>query len=181
MTTKNSSDVLLHPVRLRVVVAISGRELTTSELATLLPDVAQATLYRHIARLVDAGVLEVADERQVRGVVERTYRLATDEAVVDAQEAAAMTSDEHVAGFITFTGTLIDAFSRYAQNPAASFGTDPVGYRTAVLWLSEAEADDLVAGLTEVLQPFLEHEPSPERSRLQLSSILIPDLATPGD
>lgn len=37
-----------HPVRLRVIIALGGRTLTTKQLAEALPDVAQATLYRHV-------------------------------------------------------------------------------------------------------------------------------------
>ena len=57
MTT---ADLLLHPVRLRIVQAFLGdRALTTSDLAAELADIPPASLYRHVARLVDAGVLAV--------------------------------------------------------------------------------------------------------------------------
>ena len=72
MATKlTPTDVVLHPVRLlRIVQAFLGdRELTTGELRSELRDVATATLYRQVAAMVDGGVLEVADERRVRGAV----------------------------------------------------------------------------------------------------------------
>ena len=51
-----TADLLLHPVRLRIVEAFLGdRALTTSALAAELADVPPASLYRHVARLVDAG------------------------------------------------------------------------------------------------------------------------------
>ena len=69
-----SADLLLHPVRLRIVQAFLGdRALTTGELHAELDDVPTASLYRHVAHLVDAGVLSVVAERRVRGAVERTY------------------------------------------------------------------------------------------------------------
>ncbi|WP_324273703.1 helix-turn-helix domain-containing protein [Blastococcus brunescens] len=55
-----SADLLLHPVRLRVVQAFLGdRTLTTSDLRAELPDVPTASLYRHVGVLADAGVLTV--------------------------------------------------------------------------------------------------------------------------
>lgn len=45
-------------------------------------DVPPASLYRHVARLVDAGVLAVVAERRVRGAVERTHVLRTSAATV---------------------------------------------------------------------------------------------------
>ena len=47
-------DLLLHPVRTRIVAEFSGRRRTVRELAAALPDVPQTTLYRQV------GVLEVA-------------------------------------------------------------------------------------------------------------------------
>ena len=79
-----SADLLLHPIRLRIIQAFLGdRALTTTELRAELPDVAPATLYRQVARLVDAGVLGVVAERRVRGATERTYVLRASSASVD--------------------------------------------------------------------------------------------------
>ena len=72
----SSAELLLHPVRLRIMQAFLGdRALTTSQLSAELSDVPAASLYRHVARLVRANVLQVVAERQVRGAVERTYVL----------------------------------------------------------------------------------------------------------
>src|SRR6185312_13615775 len=72
-------ELLLHPVRLRIVHALSGgRTVTTAQLCARMPDVSQATVYRHVGLLTDAGILEVAGEQRVRGFVERSYRLVRD-------------------------------------------------------------------------------------------------------
>jgi len=53
-------DLLLHPVRLRIVHAMSGgRILTTSDLCTRLPDVPKTTVYRHVALLKDFRYLSL--------------------------------------------------------------------------------------------------------------------------
>ncbi|MEK8107241.1 hypothetical protein NKG94_22585 [Micromonospora sp. M12] len=39
-------------------------------------------MYRHIAVLAEAGVLEVVDERRVRGTVERSYRVRQDQGTI---------------------------------------------------------------------------------------------------
>lgn len=79
-------ELFAHPVRLRIVHALSGgRVVTTSELCALIPDVSKATVYRHVGVLADGGVLEVDAEQRVRGAVERRYRLSRDRAVIDSR------------------------------------------------------------------------------------------------
>ena len=85
----NKLDLLLHPVRLRIVHAMSGgRTTTTSELCARLPDVSKATVYRHVALLAEGELLEVDGEQRVHGAVERRYRLHQARAVIDRDAAA---------------------------------------------------------------------------------------------
>ena len=76
MGHQHKADIILHPVRLRILVALGGTKLTAQQLVRLLPDVPQTTLYRQLNLLTRHGVLEVAEERRVRGTVERVYRPA---------------------------------------------------------------------------------------------------------
>ena len=72
-----SADLLLHPLRLRIVQTFLGdRQLTTGQLLAEIDGIPPATLYRQVATLAKAGVLTVVGERQVRGTVERTYALS---------------------------------------------------------------------------------------------------------
>ena len=62
---------------------------TTAQLRERLPDIAPATMYRHIATLADAGVLEVDSEKRVRGTVERSYRVVALKRMLAAFEGTA--------------------------------------------------------------------------------------------
>src|SRR5579864_5927159 len=65
------ADLILHPVRLRIILAFArGRRLTPQQVAALLADVPQATLYRQIERLFQGGVLAIAAEKRVRAAVD---------------------------------------------------------------------------------------------------------------
>lgn len=171
----SEADILLHPVRLRIVLEASADDLTAGELSQRLPDVPQATLYRHLATLTEAGVLQVVAERRVRGGVERTFRLVTERAGLGPTDAARMTAEEHLTGFVTFVGSLVAAFGRYIRRPDADPGTDPVGYRQVALWLTDDETHHLLDDLREVLQRYAAHEAAPGRRRVRLSTTAIPD------
>ncbi len=170
------SDLLLHPIRLRIVMAMSSNELTTAQLRERLPAVPPATLYRQVATLHNAGILEVAGERRVRGGVERTYRLVEGSAHIGPEDAQAMTKEQHLEGFVTFVGTLVDAMGRYLDNPEAVPGADAMGYRQVPLWLTDDELEALVDEVGAILERYAANEPAPDRSRTTLSSILIPDV-----
>jgi DNA-binding transcriptional ArsR family regulator len=174
MTTRRP-DILLHPVRLRIVLATAGDEVTTKDIAKRIPDVPQATLYRHIAKLADAGIIYIVGERQARGAVERTYRVNTTQASVDAHEAGEMSAEDHLQAFTTFAGILIETYGRYLNTPSASPAKDGVSFRQARLWLTDTELDGLVTDVTSALSGYLDFKQTQERTPRLLSTILMPE------
>jgi Helix-turn-helix domain len=176
-----TADLVLHPVRLRIVQAFLGdRALTTSDLAAELADVPAASLYRHVARLVDAGVLAVVAERRVRGAVERTYVLRLTTASIGLDEVATMSADEHRQAFMAFVAGLLGDFDRYLARDDIDLLRDGVSYRLAALWLDDAEYAELLRELLRVLQPRLANPPRAGRKRRILGTILLPgDEAAP--
>ena len=50
--------VILHPVRMKIIQALIGKEMTVQELSQWTEDVPQATLYRHLNKLLDAGFIQ---------------------------------------------------------------------------------------------------------------------------
>ncbi len=170
-----SADLLLHPVRLRVVQAFLGeRALTTTELRSELTDVPPASLYRHVARLVDAGVLSVVAERRVRGALERTYVLRLAAASIGINEFAKMSRDEHRQAFMAFVAGLLGDFDRYLGREEIDLLRDGVSYRLAGMWLDDAELIELGREIVGVLQPRLANAPRPGRKRRILGTVLIP-------
>ncbi len=178
----SSRDLLLHPIRLRIVQALAGRAATTLQLKEWLGDVPQATLYRHLNQLADGGLVHVVDERPVRGGLERTYAVVEAAVSLGPDAVAGATRDDHLRYFATFVGALISDFATYLDTDGADVGRDGVGYRQAPLWLTDDELDDLLARLGETLAPFLANEPSPERRRRLLTTILMPNgVSEPAD
>jgi hypothetical protein len=171
----STADLLLHPIRLRIIQAFLGdRALTTTELRAELPDVAPATLYRQVARLVDAGVLGVVSERRVRGATERTYVLRVSAASVSLDDLDAMSADDHRQAFMAFVAALLADYDRYLARDDIDLLRDGVSYRLAGLWLDDAEFADLLRDLTRVLQPRVANPPKSGRRRRILGYALLP-------
>jgi len=171
----NAGDLLIHPVRLRAIRALLQQPMTAAELQEVLGDVAQATLYRHLAVLEEGGIIEVVERRQARGATERTFALVDGAGTLGPQQVTDATADDHLRWFTTFVGTLLADFAAYLDNEDLDVVADRVSYRQAVLWLTDEETDDLLAELREALARRTALQPDVGRRRRILTTILLPD------
>jgi DNA-binding transcriptional ArsR family regulator len=174
-----TAELLLHPVRLRIVQAFLGdRSLTTAELLDELPDVPPATLYRHVATLAGAGFLTVAGERKVRGAAERRYRLVTEAVVVGPEEAASLGPDEHRRAFTSFVAALLADFDRYVGRAAAAgpldLAADRAGYRQVAVWTTDEEFDELLGEVNTAVEARLGNPSGGGRRRRVITRVSFP-------
>jgi DNA-binding transcriptional ArsR family regulator len=168
-------DLLLHPVRLRVVHVMSGdRTRTTTDLCAALPDIPKTTLYRHVSLLVEGKILEVADEQRVHGAVERHYRLRRERTLIDSEAAAGMSLDDHRRGFAAAMAALLAEFNAYLDRDGAAPAKDGVGYRQGILWADEEEFGELVGELMAALRSRAAAGPGPGRLPRIISMITFP-------
>lgn len=168
-------DLLLHPIRLRIVQALVGAPMTPLELKDRLGDVPQATLYRHIKQLADGGLLEVVEERPIRGGIERTYSVAEEAVALGDSELESATTDDHFRYFATFVGTLLTDFAAYLAKGKPTLSTDRVGYRQIPLWLTDEEFDALTARMATAIEEHAGNQQTPGRRRRLFSTIVMPD------
>lgn len=174
--TKKKADLILHPVRMRILLCMAGdRPMTAQQLQEQLPDVPQATLYRHLNTLASSGMLTIAEERRNRGTVERWYRLPEQGASITPEEAKTLSGDEHLELFMKFASLLIAQYGKYIKREGADPAADKITYRQIVLQLSEEEHMRLLGGVRELLAEASRNEPSPERRSYIYTVAAIPD------
>jgi DNA-binding transcriptional ArsR family regulator len=170
-------NLVLHPIRMRILMAMAGRELTAGQLGQILTDVPQATLYRHIKRLVDSGVIIVVSETPIRGTVEKIYTLDAGHANLNPDELAQLDADSHMRLFVGFVASLLDDYARYLEgSQQIDLVADGVGYRKAIMHLTHDELIEMSQALNLTLKPYRELLPSPERQACLFSTVLMPDL-----
>lgn len=170
------TNLILHPVRMRLVSELAERQMTSGQLAAALPDIAQATLYRHIKRLVEGGIFEIVAENVVNGATERTYAIVQGQNRLSPEEVADFSAEDHVKLFSVFAAGLIDSFSRYIQQPdEIDFVADGVSYNRTVVYLNSAEREALSNAFAAALMPMMGNQPAEDRKRYTLASVVIPD------
>jgi DNA-binding transcriptional ArsR family regulator len=173
-----TADLLLHPVRMRILQTLFDADpMTTTQLRDRIPDVAPATMYRQIAVLAEAGVLEVVAEKRVRGTVERSYRVRPEMAVVDPAARAAMTREDHQRAFTTFVASLLTDFDRYLKHDNVDPVADGVVYRQAAVWLTDDEFAAMIEEIEHAVVSRIAYAPEGERTRRIVSLVVVPDKA----
>lgn len=174
-TDGEAAQLLEHPVRFRVILALGGRTLTTKQLRQALPDVAQATLYRHVAAMVKAGFLAVVEERPVRGTVERSYALGERMAHVGEEQRAEMGSAQLRAAFLNFLRMLGEGFDHAVEQETAD-DRWVLGFGHTILYLADADLPGLQTAMAELMLPYQTEPAADDRSgrrRVLLSTALI--------
>lgn len=176
MTKSNKSriDLITHPVRLRILMTLAGLERTPQQIAATLDDVPASSIYRHLQILLDAGVVEVVSERQVRGAIEKTLRVANGAADIGAEQAETMSAEMHRQAFLVFLTQLLHEFERYTQQPEIDLARDLAGYRMAVLYASDEEWLAAITAMNTALLPLLENTPGADRKPRRIATISLP-------
>jgi len=170
-----TSSALLHPVRLRIAQTLLGEgPLTTHQLHERLPDVPIATLYRHVNHLATLSVIEVADERRVRGTSEKSYRLVPGLENPSPDELRSLSEEELQTAFTVFTSGLIRDFGDYLQTDSPDLHADRVSFAQASFWASTDEIDEFGRALMTALEVLLANRSAPCRRRHTLTTVLMP-------
>lgn len=170
------SDLIVHPVRSRILVLLMGRRLLTQEIAAMLPDVPKPSLYRHLQKMVEGGVLRVVEERPVRGAAEKLFEVAEGAGEIPREELN--TKAGRQKAFATFIGVLTARFRALLEHERFDPERDGIGSMALPVWLSRSDLPEFNAGLLTYIRGW-EREPTPDRGRVVVSLISFPDEPLP--
>jgi DNA-binding transcriptional ArsR family regulator len=170
---ESKADIVLHPVRMRIVqTLINGKRLSAQQIGSKLSDIPQATLYRHLNKLLDANVLSVVEENPVRGTVEKIYSLSIETATISAEDISKWGPEEHKNYFMKFITTVIADFERYVNQQEFDMKKDGAGYRQVSFYASDEEYIEFMQTLQQGVMKLIENEDSPTRRKRTLSTIV---------
>lgn len=171
----NPLDLLLHPVRSRIVNAMHGdRVRSGAQLCQRMPDVPKTSVYRHLGLLAEGGVLEVVEEKRVHGAVERYYRLRRENTKIDLDLAKTMSLEDHRRAFAGAMAALLAEFNNYLDREDADPVADLIGYRQSSMWLTDEEHAEMVDELVALFRARWTNPPAPGRRPRMVSAIFFP-------
>lgn len=175
-------DAMMHPVRLRILVALGAEALTTQEIADRLPDVAKSSIYRHLKTLRAADLIAVSDTRQVRGAEEKRYVVARS-LHLGAEDVDTLDVGAHTRLFAAYWLLVQQGFVEYLHHSAEThgrpdLGRDLAGYTEVQFHATDAEFQDAIAAMNQAIAPLLQNDPAPERRLRKFLTVTHP-LSTP--
>ncbi|GAB4453593.1 MAG: transcriptional regulator [Armatimonadaceae bacterium] len=166
---------ILHPVRIQIILTLQNQPLTTLEIQERLPEIAQATLYRQINRLIEAGIVTVIEERRVHGTVERLLALDRERTQVTREEFEQIPAAELTRYFGSFLGGLMEVFERFVRN--APIPRDPEKTMTffqEMVYMTPEEAREVRREMRQMVERLSANEPT-GRKRHLVAVFSIPD------
>ncbi len=165
---------MLNPVRIKIIQEIGFRkEATTKEISEILTDVPQATLYRHIANLVKNKILVVSQENQVRGIIEKVYKVNENLKSDLKLDAEKLSIDDLSRMFIRFILELLVDFDRCAANKKKV--TDlhrKIGFTSTSIYLSDDELAEMMTEVSQVYMKRFNNEKTDKRELRKISNIV---------
>lgn len=170
-------DLMLHPIRLRIITALSNGRVTAQELAEALPDIPQTTLYRHINVLLEGGLLEVVDEIPQRGTVERVLGFKKLPSL-SPEDMAGLGKEQYQEAFTLIMYTLLnEAMTALDQFPEGE-EIDILGagfqFSECRLNLSDEEYEEMNRKILEIMMEAGKKKPADDRKRRIFSYMFIP-------
>ncbi|VAW36288.1 hypothetical protein MNBD_CHLOROFLEXI01-3242 [hydrothermal vent metagenome] len=171
-------ELIIHPVRFRILRTIDKDSLTTQEIADRLADIPKSSIYRHLKLLLKNDLIVVAEVRLVNGIQEKSYRL-DQPARLSADDMKDVSADDHIRYFTTYALTLVQDYSDYvtaafAQNSTLDMLADRTGYTEVYFYATAAELDLFQTEINAALLKLLRNEAGNGRKRRKLAIVSQP-------
>jgi len=155
-----------------------GRELTTQQIAELLPDIPRTSLYRHIRELTEAGVFVVVGETAIRGTVEKTYTVKLSAATLGNEDILEAGHEEYLRLVNGFLGGIADVFQTYLARREEGVPENTL-LRTNSVNMSDEEFQQFRLKLTDLLTEAQANPLTPGRRRRVIGLLGVPDQPDP--
>lgn len=168
----SKAELIIHPIRLRILRALLFGPQTTQELAEQLPDVPKSSLYRHLRMLLEGELIGIAEARLVQGIQEKVYELV-EMPQLSRQDMAKISADDHLRYFTTFMAILLQGFADYLA-AVPDFEKDVIGYSEVAIWATPEQFHSFNQKLSAALMPLMRQEKGDGRQQYKLATVIYP-------
>ena len=160
------AEVVMNPVRQRIFqYFLLHKAGTVKELKRALPDVPNASLYRHIKILAEHSILTVVGENRIRGTVESVYQL---------NKEALATEDEGGNAVQMSLLSICASFARYFAGDDVDPKRDMLLLTNCTLLLTDEEFSGFLSEINEIALKYMKAEANESSKMRQITLISAP-------
>nr|WP_315022044.1 helix-turn-helix domain-containing protein [uncultured Aminipila sp.] len=168
-------DCFTHPIKCKLLLELySAGKATAKQLAEIYNDIPQATLYRHLKRMTNDGILKVVEENQVRGTIEKTYAVAIDLDSSGQELIGANAGDAYMQMFMQYVFGFIKQFQAYCKKSDIDIPKDQSGFSLAPIYATDEELASAIDEYAKIIQPLYKNNPTPDRKLRSIGLIISP-------
>lgn len=160
------AEVVMNPVRQRIFqYFLLHKTGTVKELKKALPDVPNASLYRHINILSDYSILIVVGENRIRGTVESIYQLNKDALAAEDESGNAVQ--------MSLLG-ICASFARYFARGNVDPQKDMLLLTNCTLLLTDEEFSSFLSKINEIALKYMKAKVTESSKTRQITLISAP-------
>lgn len=163
------TKLVMNPIRLRIIqYLMMNKRGTTSEIKEELSDIPTTSLYRHMKILLDGGCIEIVEEKQLRGTIEKTYGLVN-------TKTGDMNSEKESEIINTGLLSLMSSFRQYFSSAEkVNAKADKLLFATSTFFASDEEYDQIGKEIQKIIDRSLPNKPGNKRKQRRLTIISSP-------
>ncbi len=165
---KSFVEVIMNPVSQRIAqYLILNKTGTVNDIAEELSDISKPSLYRHVKALLDAGCIEVVEEKAVRGTIQKTYALVS--------QPLGELSQKDLAQLVSNTlMSVMTSFMTYFAKDDFDLKRDMLSVSSTTMLLSDEELMEMLGKIGEVYNGYIHNKPEVGRKPRNLLFISAP-------
>lgn len=171
---ENAIKVLLNPIRIRIIQELSLKErATTKEIQKACGNISQATLYRHINKLLTSEIIQVVDENIINGITERVYAIKNDISEEISKHPENFTKEEYYDIFSQFIISILTDLSNYMSKETVLENImKSSGLYSSTLFLTDEELKDMYKEIRDAISKRMNNELLDGRKLRKVSTII---------
>lgn len=168
-------EYLTNPAKLSLILQVRNEgETTAKALAEKNKNIPQATLYRHLKKMVSDGILKVVEERPIRNVTEKIYAMAIDLSANFNHIIEENDGEAYLALFQQFAIGLLNEYSAYCARDDIDILNDGSGFRVIPTHITVDELNELAANIWKLIEPYAAREAAPDTKARSVAIIFTP-------
>lgn len=165
----------VNPACCRVMMAVFDKgRATAGQLQGAVPDIPIASLYRYLKQLVKAGVIQVVEEKRIRGAVQRVYAPCADMGEEGNRLLRENPGPTLMAMYTQFSMQLMHQFSAYCRREDIDLENDGFSFTVCPAYLSAQELREALGQIGQILTDLFQQKPAPGRHLHSIAVITTP-------